>query len=560
VTWSRNDGYIFNEVDTRAAERYWDVTATCAPGFVGTPKVGICLGGAGSAYSISGCNLDTDLDGIADDDEECETDPLKTECGICGCHEVDYDEETGTDNCATIGSIGTENADTSFFYVVRSKDWDAKSVTLGNEFTASEGGCKWLDLKGWTQQGSFGAMKDNYAWSSRDGAGYIISASFVIRASTLAFEAGYGSGGSIVELMTQDDDGRFLRVRKSLVPTETAPLQHFWDVSGLMQEMAVLKITNKFEGQRMHVNNIRMFDGDQGCIADCMTIEPDTNIKGNLKIMGTAYEPVNEGTSFSDNVAALYCVKDNTGRVSPGAAAGATFADNYPVGMKYTNLDVAHLPSCVMVRQLKESTFEIAVETGKQRFSYSSMYTPDSVESKNLHCVYPTVQPRCIDYFGILTDMRQADMFCAEVEPAVVCVETALASKCPLKADVLCGKEKMERDLLECCDKDGNHANNGCLGRRRLGETIRVSDDLVLDMDTAEGCARACFKQPDDITCHAWRLDDFDLSCKLARKCYPKHAPQVENLGLARKRWSLATPDTNPFKGMKMGRKLTVEV
>jgi len=264
------------------------------------------------------------------------------------------------------------------------------------------------------------------------------------------------------------------------------------------------------------------------------------------------YLPVNKDT-FEASEQELYCRDTFTGRLSFGAAPGAPFSGGFPDGIKYDNIDLDRMPSCIMIRVINDEKIEIAVTALSRRFQYSTLYAPEGIDSSSLHCVYPTKQPRCIDYFGILMNMRSAQMTCQEKIPAIVCVETALSLKCPLKANNLCGKEKMERDLLSCCDKDGNHPNNGCLNRRRLGHGIQISADTVLDADAAEHCARSCLKQPDDIACVGWRLEEGNNQCLVAYKCHLDSSPTTKAMGLKKAIWNLKTPDTNPFEGLRIG-------
>jgi len=564
-TYNRLDAYVFNEADLRAAHRYWDTTVTCAPGFVGSPQVSVCDGGPDSQYYITGCNIDTDGDGVADDDEQCENDSAKTLAGICGCLEVDYDADTGLVNCATVPGLGLAGIEDNQYYTAVTKSWvrkekqNWKQPVVGVDHSTTAGSTSWLvAAKTWQEDSMYGAMEDNYAFSQSPSTGKIFTATFVITESIMAFEAGLGSDTATVTLMTVAEDGTFTRVRKQV--TATGPvIEYFWDVSGMAQESAMVVVENPTDGQIMYFNHLRMFHSEQGCIAECMDIVRSEHMNGiafNMEDEShSMYVPVNTD-SFKADTQQLYCRDTMTGRLSAGAAPGTPFAGGLPEGMKYDNLDiVSRLPSCLMIRIIDDNTVEIAVTADSRRFQYTTRYAPEGIESNSLHCVYPTKQPRCLDYFGILMNLKRASMFCEDVAPSVVCVETALAAKCPLSADVLCGKEKMDRDLLSCCDKDGNHPNNGCLNRRRLGNAIKVSDDLTLDADTAEACARSCLKQPDDITCLAWRIDDFSNECKLARECHLQNDPEVANLELSKFEWNLVTPESNPFEGRQVGPK-----
>merc|ERR1711865_231629 len=244
-----------------------------------------------------------------------------------------------------------------------------------------------------------------------------------------------------------------------------------------------------------------------------------------------------------------------------GATPGGLFDQNFPKGFKYHNLGMERLPSCMLVNKLPgENTYHITVGAGQRRFSFSNLFTPNDAgggytgaggAASSLHCVYPTRQPRCIDYSGALTGLLQADMHCAEGPPSPTCIETVLAQSCPLDADTACGSSKVQRDLLACCDHDNNRAST-CLGNghnRRLGEAIRYSKSSVVDMDAAVGCAHACYQANNDGgTCDAWRLTDSE-ECVLALKCYPATYAEVTNLKLSNSRWNLIK-NAKPFEGL----------
>jgi len=393
---------------------------------------------------------------------------------------------------------------------------------------------------------------DHTYWSQGHGTGTQMTLSFTISKSTLAFQAGYGMEGTTISLMTKDKaDGSFSDMRRQIRPVTDTLQEYFWDVSGMAQEEAVLVIEKLVDDPHVFVNNVRLLNQAPGCIAECLVIEKDDEHADRLRFMGMQYSPVNHGTSFSDETSALYCAHDDTGLKSAGATIGPKF-NQFPDGMTDKNLGMAiNFPSCIMVRELDDKTFDIAVEHGAQRFSYSNLNVPDGVLSSSLHCVYPTSQPRCIAYHGILVGVRQTDLHCSERAPLPPCTETVLNKFCPIEADILCGDSKKVRDALKCCDQS-NNLPGSCMARRRLGaslKTIRFSEDKVTDKDMAEECARACLKQADTTKCLAWRLDDFDNSCKLASKCFVDSAPEVNNLGLKHNRWNLMSADSNPLEG-----------
>jgi len=545
TTWSRNDGYDI--VETSAARLSWQVTAKCASGFAGTAVVKQCSGGP--EYSISGCNLDTDGDGVSDDDEDCYDNPEKTGSAyLCGCNLADYD--TGYANCPTQQQIGMG---ASVFYTVDTVQWDAKPRPEDGqngvvpEFTAPAGvySSVRLDPLFWTQEGTYLATDASQVWSSAEGTGKLTSHSFVISSSSLAFQAGYGGGGASIKLMTPAEDGTMsVRLQFNLIQHEIREV--LWDMSGLLNEAAVIVI-EKGGVDRMYVNNIRMFDTEPGCLSSCLTIEPAGDAALNLlSIMGTTYGPAYQGTSFKDDHGTIYCSLNDDGSISSG---GGPFAQSFPVGFEYHKLGMGRLPTCMMIYKLAdENTYHISVGEGTRRFSFSDSSGGDS---NSLFCVYSTQQPSCIGYSNLLGNMAHADMHCSEVLPMYSCTETALSTQCPMAADAPCGDRKTQRDVLACCARGENIAS--CIGhtRRRLGASIRFSEDHVLDPDVARSCARACQQSNgSEKKCFAWRVDGSNMECKLSLKCYPESYPEVTSHGLSKKRWNLLDKGLNPFEGL----------
>lgn len=393
--------------------------------------------------------------------------------------------------------------------------------------------------------------KSGISWSQQAGIGDLTSFSFVISHSTLAFRAGYGSEGTTVSLRTKGADGTYSLIQKKINPVGDTLRYYSWDVSGMDQEMAVIVLSkpNK-EDRHVRMTSVRLFDQVPGCISDCLMIQEDTEDADRLWFMNMLYSPVNPGTSFRGEASALYCAHDLTKVLSVGETVGPVFAGQFPHGMTDQYLQSpANLPSCIMVHQVDEKTFEVAVEQGAQRFLYSNgeKHTPDGVADSALHCVYPSSQPRCLDYHGILSGSRQADMFCSEVDPSTVCTEAVLNKYCPLERDIPCGSDKKLLDALSCCGKSNNRGSS-CLARRRLGasaKVIQIAENKVLDGDLVESCARACLSETD--ICVAWRINDFDNSCKLATKCFQASANEVKAQDILQLRWSLRSVKVNPY-------------
>jgi len=293
-----------------------------------------------------------------------------------------------------------------------------------------------------------------------------------------------------------------------------------------------------------------MFDTEPGCLSSCLTIGSGDEVASNtlnaLSIMGTTYGPAYQGTSFKDAHGTMYCSLNDDGSMSSG---GGPFAQRFPGGFEYHKLGMERLPTCMMIHKLAdENKYHISVGTGTRRFSFS---VSSGGDSDSLFCVYSTQQPSCIGYSNLLGNMAHADMHCSERMPMYSCTETALSTQCPMAADAPCGDRKIQRDVLACCARGENIAS--CIGhtRRRLGASIRFSEDHVLDPDVARSCARACQQSNgSEKKCLAWRVDGSNMECELALKCYPESYPEVTSLGLSKKRWNLLDNGLNPFEGL----------
>ena len=53
------------------------------------------------------------------------------------------------------------------------------------------------------------------------------------------------------------------------------------------------------------------------------------------------------------------------------------------------------------------------------RFLFSNGYCKDGMKN-DVYCVYPTEQPRCIDFYGLLISTTATKAFCVDTTPVEV--------------------------------------------------------------------------------------------------------------------------------------------
>jgi len=366
-----------------------------------------------------------------------------------------------------------------------------------------------------------------------------------------------------------------------------------------------VRVIDGNSGQRVYFNNLRMFEGSRGCLPECLRIEEDAlgfHFNGDK----SRYSLVN---SFDVNGPNLYCRESESGFTSVGMAKGSSLATGFPKGVTDKNIDIKNLPTCLYIEKtgggsgavwdqedgkwiakkedanqkwvpdkgtdtkIYDNTYTISVQPNSRKFEFSTknLFGQNNqnkktkvgrkhiAEAKALakagyHCLYHTVQPRCIDFYGLLDGAKRSMLTCEDHEPEPMCISTAIDALCPLDSKKPCGERKQTRDILACCDKNGNKAGTGCTansaGRRRLGASKRSIIFRVgqtLDAAKAESCARKCMEQADEKPCVAWRLEAG--MCRISFKCvHPKSAYASKN-NLRENVWTLVNDD--PFQGRR---------
>merc|ERR1711939_1166500 len=160
----------------------------------------------------------------------------------------------------------------------------------------------------------------------------------------------------------------------------------------------------------------------------------------------------------------------------------------------------------------------------------NELLTEIETTEESLYCVHPTKKPRCTAFGGILKSDSRLGLICDSMPAEPSCLDNVISQLC--KDDVLCGADKAARDVMTCCDKNGNKPGKGCTAgrrrRRRLGSSLKI-DGKLQKGKTTEECAAMCLMHNDGLATHkdgcvAWRLNDFSGTCEIATTCYPKKA------------------------------------
>jgi hypothetical protein len=433
--------------------------------------------------------------------------------------------------------------------------------------------------KGWSLSPVF---KENgpSLQSSSKGKGKVISPAFLVEKNTMSFMVGFGSAQkkSKIEMYVNYMQPGQKLVHKHIPNGETRKYRVFWDVSGQLQEMVTVVITDGDDRTGIFYGFPQQFNGQASCLPDVMRIKASAcrSFKKKMcyKLMNKIYEPVRIPTAGTPE--GLFCA---AGPKALGKNDGGLIDFPAKMGVKEQNLDLANLPSCLFIEKLtkipteKKVGFAYSIRTtahGK-RFFFSAEHNHKKIVDKKqeVFSVYRTVTPRCTEVFGALraSDMR-FKAHC-EYQPAKPnCAHAVFETQCKGEKQY-CGEGKIIQDVLACCDLNKNIAGSSCTGsRRRLGAAMRVAGGKRVNGDAAERCAEKCMQYTDGIpsamgSCVAWRLEkNFrtgGFECMLATDCWsPKDAAKKDD-PIPLKEWNgfyhkgvsseLYSGSVNPYRG-----------
>jgi hypothetical protein len=371
---------------------------------------------------------------------------------------------------------------------------------------------------------------------------------FQITKNTLAFTTSGGSnvvGASEISLVS-DFKGQWFngvggQKRKSHSPNSEGQYEVTWDVTPLLGHTAAITIVDNSLESDISFDNLRMFDGAQGCLPECLVIEAvecNWNALGDTCFLfnGQISSPYVPTQAAGDVVGpAQYC------RYSPapfGEASSVGLLEGWGVNstIQTDYLEVTpNLPECIYIEPTGPKEFGLAVDLDRVKFQFSAddestPVTYNENDRAHMYCIYDTSKPRCADYSGVLRSRTQHRHACAEVDPEMSCLEIIYDAKC-VAGGAACGKKKATRDIMKCCSKSYNDPGAGCLKRRRrLNEAMDMQ--IITNVEGAESCAEACFRRSmgpgtSEDSCVAWRLNEAG-ECKLATTCYyPEMADQM---------------------------------
>jgi len=316
----------------------------------------------------------------------------------------------------------------------------------------------------------------------------------------------------------------------------------------LAMEMLVIVVRDSDPENRIYFNNLRMYDGQPGCLSECLHIaEEGSGFRFNDD--ESVYVEVN--APAEERAPGLYC---RDGSNEPGQNGGTDLHSGFNPAIHTGFLSIPYLPECLLITKLSDTTYSISLQEGAEEFAFSSLY--QDLNDDTLFCVYPTHEPRCAQFYGSLRYSNTAEMHCDEEPAGLTCIGTVYEKFCQPGDGILCGQKRTVRQMLECCTKD-NFDPASCTGyrRRRLNENLRISATEVIDGAQAERCASYCYQNMDgtdgESGCLGWRIGvdwDGQPECKLAKKCYA--SSQTAASDFEKQKWHLLR-GSNPFDGVQ---------
>jgi hypothetical protein len=428
-----------------------------------------------------------------------------------------------------------------------------------------------------------------------------VSVMFRVTHNTIAFVTGGGtdqggvasasrrlsaSDGAVVSLVT-DFEGSYYTgeggvVRRSHSPSSAAvdcgededciPHEKYevaWEVAGLIGRKAVITVDDAFPNAELLLDDIRMYEQQQGCLSECLVINAVLCLSEFDLPQGTQcfyfngdsvpYVPVKVVEHVIGEPPALtqFCAM---GKAPFGENGQARLSYGFEDGVISTQriLQYPQLPTCLYIQVVSATSFGFALAPEDPIMVLDANNAPAASTDDQLHCLYETTKPRCADFDGPLKDRTQHHLYCEEIEPELSCMELVYDKKCP--AGMKCGSneqgvpDQTTLNLMQCCDRANNDPGSGCLARRRRLSTAKstVTNAIITDVEASEACAMACLRRangptgnPQEEACIAWRLDENSGECVISVSCYTEVMAEVKLLG--KKLWN-TFENVNPLK------------
>jgi len=433
-------------------------------------------------------------------------------------------------------------ADNGLLAVIKSTKDQIKNDSKNNPFyTLDKHGA--LVWKNWqVTPGLFSAGKPTT--TSIPKTGTMSSASFAAKANTLAFTVGGGDKATTVTLQVLRDFSGPKVIRKFVGKAGSFNREVFWDISEYNQDMLRLIVSDQSTTAGIFFSNVRMFDDTTvSCIPDCIQIKESMHrtYKSTFvafDIMGERYTAADTRDRIEDGKRVQYC---RIGNGQIGRDGGASLAALKIAPLKADIRSILTMSPCVHIEPYRtrgglpgSKGYVLSLgENPRRQFLFQQKFpkahngkAPSSVP--NLMCIYPTSQPRCAEYSGVVKERRSVQVNCVTQHPNPDCFESIFETQCG--ADKNCGEKKGVQDMLVCCDKHKHVDGHACHhNRRRLSsaDSAMKFKDFSLDGNTARDCAERCMRKKG---CVAWNVDKVSGMCTLTDECLTKPGRGTENL------------------------------
>merc|ERR1711988_1092882 len=293
-----------------------------------------------------------------------------------------------------------------------------------------------------------------------------------------------------------------------------------WDVSQFKGKTVVVEVGDFSPTSSISVDNFEFYNSRMGCLPTCMDIRDDICDGETCFYLEMDEVPYRKVKSLGA-VKGVYC-RDGAKNL-PGSAIGPGVLQmsKGPGDASLWYVAATNLPRCMQI-DLRGSHYAVSTvdavlgETRDQlEFAYSR--EPQFADPEHIHCIYPTLEPRCVAYSKPVSAFKSwKRSVCATELYETNCLDQCFKIHCSDQAMAgrACGNDKAFQDCAYCCESNFNVASGCFRRRRRLGAALESISSEAQGGFSDYDCAEACLDTPG---CMAYRIDDG--VCSISSRC-----------------------------------------
>jgi len=231
----------------------------------------------------------------------------------------------------------------------------------------------------------------------------------------------------------------------------------------------MIEVVDEDENAAIAVDEFEFFNDETSCLPACMEMKVgvcEGKTCYRFEDDQTPYEQVK--ASPLSEVAGVYCraaVEREGSKIGPGLEKAA---ENGSQELSLDYLAAGNLPRCMSIHG-RGSHFAISTydpNIGDKEKATEFAYT--SFSGGDMHCVYETLKPRCVDFSKPAATFKQVKKAaCVAEYYEDTCFDVCVRTHCT--NDVACGRSKSFQDCARCCGSNNNQVAGCFRRRRRLG-------------------------------------------------------------------------------------------